>query len=139
MDFSLFWTVAEAAARYRRSHGRLVPLRLLGQSAYATSDASIIQHIMGPGAKNYLLRPGQPWGLAAIGMLSQGIIWNQDLKSFHQNRECFQSSLSAKQLARGSKLALRVTEKFCSTFGNAWQKERPKHLLTIRRIETIDV
>ena len=41
--------MAEAAARYRLSHGRLVKLRLCGKTTFATSEAKVIEHIMGPG------------------------------------------------------------------------------------------
>lgn len=121
-DFTLRWNVAEAAARYRLSHGRLVKLWLCGKTTFATSEAKVIEHIMGPGARNYLLRPGQHWGLAAIGMLDQGIIWNQHLDSFRKNRECFQNALRSSELTRGTSLARKATCRWISTFSLQWEE-----------------
>lgn len=75
-----------------------------------------------PGARNYLLRPGQHWGLAAIGMLDQGIIWNQHLDSFRKNRECFQNALRSSELTRGTSLARKATCRWISTFSLQWEE-----------------
>ena len=122
-DFTVRYSVAEAAAVYRRSHGRVVKLRLCGRTAYATSDAQILQHIMGAEKwSKYLLRPGEVFGLRMIGMLNQGIIWNQDLIKFKENRPFFEGCLTSNALSRGFKLALDVGQRWCETFTDEWKE-----------------
>ena len=122
-DFTVRYSVAEAAAIYRRSHGRVVKFRLCGRTAYATSDAQILQHIMGAEKwSKYLLRPGEVFGLRMIGMLNQGIIWNQDLIKFKENRPFFEGCLTSNALSRGFKLALDVGQRWCETFTDEWKE-----------------
>ena len=98
-------------------------LRIGGRTAYATSDAQILQHIMGAEKwSKYLLRPGQVFGLRMIGMLNQGIIWNQDLIKFKENRLFFERCLSSNALSHGVKLALDVGQCWCETFTDEWKE-----------------
>jgi len=119
-DFALRWTVAEAAARYSRTNGRVVQLELCGATTYATTHADIIKHVMCLRPSNYLLRPGEPWGLAEIGMLSQGVIWNRDLEGFRHGRAAFTKAL--RELRRGTEVACRVAEAWCASFGGEWRE-----------------
>ncbi|CAJ1333248.1 unnamed protein product, partial [Effrenium voratum] len=74
--------------------------------------------------KNYRLRPGARWGLEAIGMLSQGIIWNQDLHKFKQNRPMFNKALSSAALAKAHELAQGLAKKWCLSMSHEWQVDQ---------------
>lgn len=122
VDFSLRWTVAEAAGRYNRSHGRIVSLKICGNLAYVSTHADIIDHVMYKNTNNYKLRPGETWGLTTIGMQSQGIIWNQHLDKFKINRSCFDKALAQPQLEHGTSIAAREAERWCLAFSETEQK-----------------
>jgi len=72
---------------------------LAGKQMIITCDAAVSWYVFnGPSCKNYVQRPAEDDGLAALGMKNLGLIWNNDGRTWRMIRMCFQKNLGERQL-----------------------------------------
>lgn len=85
--------------------------RLGGRQILITADPVLANYVFnGPNKRNYVQRPASNEGLARLGMLNRGLIWNSDTAVWRKIRGCFQHSLGEVSLHH----AVNVVKKECS-------------------------
>eukprot|EP00961_Rhodomonas_salina_P013775 184233-Rhodomonas_salina.2 len=99
-------TVSQACAHHLgKAALSTVEVTWKGERTIITRDPALAMTIFKDTAFNG--RFGTVFGLSALGMMQEGLIWNNDIKSWKAARQCFQASLNMPNIEVAAETAAR--------------------------------
>ena len=93
-----------AAKLYLETVGDTVIVQVARRRTLVTRDFGVSLHVFKENGLNYTSRMGEDTGLAKIGMLNNGIIWNNRTAEWRKLRQYFQRSVNNRTLDLATKL-----------------------------------
>ena len=99
-----------AAKLYLETFGETVFVQVARRRTLITRDFATSWHIFKENGMNYTSRMAEDAGLARIGMLDNGIIWNNQTEEWRKLRQYFQRSVNSHTLNMATKVTMESVE-----------------------------
>ncbi|OXA36960.1 aromatase 2 [Folsomia candida] len=128
-----FWMIPDLCQHISKKYGKLAELDLFGQRIVVVTDHKISNAFMTKHTKRLRQRFGNEGGLKKLNMLHTGLIWNNDVAAWKNNRAIFESTL-----ANGARMLGELSDSyFTSTLSPSIKVGQPNSILTLLRNYTV--
>ena len=128
-----------AAKLYLEALGDTVIVQVARRRTLVTRDFGVSLHVFKENGLNYTSRMAEDTGLAKIGMLNNGIIWNNRTAEWRKLRQYFQRSVNNRTLDLATKLTGDSVDFAMDLFPVFRQGSGDFDLLDFLRTVTLDV
>ena len=131
--------VPVAAKLFLGLGGDQVMVRVAGRRTLVTSSFVVSRRIFKENGFNYTSRMAEDCGLERIGMLNQGIIWNNQTREWKRLRQYFQQSVNSRSLELAIKHTYDAVDQVMEVFPVFQQGGGSLDLLAFLRTVTLEV